>query len=124
MIKVAEYRRSELRIIFFGFFMLTSFGALAEGKIYRMDADDWARPRSGESLIEYPELKALIAEWNLRPNDTIEIYYPGGDMGNLWVSELSDWLVALGVPSVQLHKIPGNAAIDKIELVIVPAVRK
>jgi hypothetical protein len=50
----------------------------------------------------------------------IEIRYPGGEEGELWVRELMDWLIALGIPSDAMNQIPGSGAEDRISLVLIP----
>ena len=82
-------------------------------------AEQWDIPRHGESLIKQSELGKIVRQWHKQPDSMIEIRYPGGEEGELWVQELMDWLIALGVPSRSLVHIPGSGAEDIINLVLV-----
>jgi hypothetical protein len=44
----------------------------------------------------------------------IEIQYPGGEEGEFWVQELTDWLIALGIPSDHMVIVPGTGVDDVI----------
>jgi len=82
-------------------------------------AEQWDMPRQGERLLRLPALKQLITQWQRQPQKLIEIRYPGGEEGDLWVNELMDWLVALGVPSDKLRSVQGSGAEDKIQLLLI-----
>ena len=49
----------------------------------------------------------------------IEIHYPGGEDGEFWVQELTDWLVSLGIPSKYMVISPGSGADDVIKFNII-----
>ena len=44
----------------------------------------------------------------LKDGFRIELRYPGGEEGELWVGELMDWLISLGIPSKYLVAVPGS----------------
>lgn len=97
-------------------------------RTFTLSADDWARPRSGATIIGFQALRDMAAIWSAGATEpgssnaaTIEIHYPGGDEGGLWAGELADWLVALGIPSNRIQLTPGNARADRIDLLIVPS---
>jgi hypothetical protein len=92
-----------------------------EARTFSLSLDDWARPRSGETLVGFQALRDMAAIWSAGGGKaTIEIRYPGGDEGGLWAGELADWLVALGIPSNRIQLTPGNARVDRIDLLIQP----
>jgi hypothetical protein len=87
-------------------------------------ADDWARPRSGESLVQMPALKRTLRDYlaERQQNGTrIVIRHPRGEEGVLWAEELRGWLVALGIPSADIEVSPESTRIDAIELAVVGA---
>jgi hypothetical protein len=86
-------------------------------------AEQWDIPRHGETLIKQPELGKIVRQWALQATARIEIHYPGGEEGELWVQELMDWLVALGVPSEAILHSPGSGGEDIINLVLKPESR-
>lgn len=93
---------------------------IAQPRQFTLSADDWARPRDGDTITGFQTLRDLVVVWSANGGgDLIEIRYPGGDEGNLWARELGDWLVALGVPSSSIQLMPGNARADQISLLIV-----
>ncbi len=100
--------------------LIFSFTIIAAPRHFTLSVDEWARPRSGVGIVSFPSLRDLVAVWSTVPEGSmIEIRYPGGDEGSLWASELSDWLVALGIASEHIKLTPGHARVDEIELMIV-----
>jgi hypothetical protein len=84
-------------------------------------ADDWARPRSGESLVQMPALKSTVREYLDEDGPRgrrILIRHPRGEEGVLWAEELRGWLVALGIPSNDIAVSPESARADAIELAV------
>ena len=66
---------------------------------WTVTAEEWARPRSGQSLVQMEPLITTMQTMNMEPSSQLFIRYPGGEEGALWASELKDWLVSLGAPS-------------------------
>lgn len=86
-----------------------------------LSAGEWARPRSGEALVAWPALSAVVQEYLASADGTLRIRYPGGDEGSLWAREVRAWLVALGIASDRIELMPGSADADRIELDVLPA---
>ncbi len=86
-----------------------------ESKGWELYAEQWELARSGESVLLLPVLNQLINAWLLEKHKKIEIQYPGGEEGEFWVQELTDWLVSLGIPSNQMVIVPGSGADDMIK---------
>ncbi|MBN1379534.1 MAG: hypothetical protein JXA04_09890 [Gammaproteobacteria bacterium] len=106
----------------FLFFMLIIGAHISHAvpRSFTLNVDEWARPRSGERVQSFPSLRDFAVVWSAAPTGSVvEIRYPGGDEGSLWASELSDWLVALGIASEHIKLIPGHARADQIELLII-----
>ena len=79
-----------------------------------LHAEQWELARSGDSILSLPPLNKLINHWLKDKSKKIEIQYPGGEEGEFWVQELSDWLVSLGIPSSQMFLLVGSSADDVI----------
>jgi len=94
---------------------------VAEPISVQLKAEQWDIPRHGETLLKQPELGRIVRHWLQHPEAKIEIRYPGGEEGELWVRELMDWMIALGIPSSAVSRIPGSGAEDVINLVLVEA---
>ena len=100
--------------------LFAALGAFAAPRSFTLGVDDWARPRSGERILSFPSLRDFAAVWSTVPaGSVVEIRYPGGDEGSLWASELSDWLIALGIAAQHIKLMSGQARADQIELVII-----
>jgi hypothetical protein len=99
-------------------------------------ADQWARPRSGESLVQMPALKRTVRDYlgqiagrddeqggsrNTRRDQRIRIRHPRGEEGVLWAEELRGWLIALGIPSTDIAMSPDSTRVDAIELAVTGA---
>jgi len=86
-----------------------------ESQAWMLTAEQWEFARSGESLMSLPVLRDVINRWLEDRQKLIEIQYPGGEEGEFWVQELSDWLVSLGVPSDRMIIVPGSGSGDMIK---------
>ena len=80
-----------------------------------LKAEQWELTRSGEALLSVPVLNTVINAWLQDKQKKIEIQYPGGEEGEFWVQELADWLVSLGIPSVDIVTTPGSGAEDMVK---------
>ena len=82
-------------------------------------ADQWAIPRSGSALLHLAPFSAAVQDWVAHPGARMVIVHAGSDQGSLWAGELSDWLVALGVPSNQIDKrVSADQGEDSITLLV------
>lgn len=79
-------------------------------------AEQWARPRSGEAVAQLPELGRLVETLDRNPSQRLVVRHASGDDGTLWAEELRSWLVALGVPSMNIELVPGALETDKLLL--------
>jgi hypothetical protein len=104
-------------------FVMIVFFALgvAEAAPVEMElrAEQWELSRSGERLLGISELAEVVNEWSSNNRQQIELQYPGGEEGEIWVYQLMDWLVALGVPSANLVAVPGSGQGDVIRLRVI-----
>jgi len=109
---------------------------LSAGSVEVITADQWARPRSGESLVQMPALKRAVRDYlgqnagrddeqggsrNTRRDQRILIRHPRGEEGVLWAEELRSWLIALGIPSTDIAMSPQSTRVDAIELAVTGA---
>lgn len=102
----------------FGFLLLLIFPLTiqAENRQWVLSADEWARPRDGQSVARMAPLPELISSWSSVKGQRLLIRYPGGEEGLLWAYELRSWLVALGVPMEDQELVAGSHQADRIEL--------
>ena len=115
------------------FIILISASVSASESVAVITADEWARPRSGASLVQMPALKRTVRDYlrmqgdaqnsaqddtqgNTQSGQRILIHHPRGEEGVLWAEELRGWLVALGVPSTDIELSADSTRIDAIEL--------
>ena len=87
-------------------------------RIFSLSADSWARPRAGQIIPDLEPVRLAIAYWETGTNAAILLSYPGEDSGELWASELKDWLISLGVPSDYILLSPGLQAKDEIHILV------
>ena len=76
---------------------------------WSISAEEWARPRSADSLLEMQAVADAVQGLNADALSTLLIRYPGGEEGALWASELRDWLISLGIPSTRIEVYPGQS---------------
>jgi hypothetical protein len=84
-----------------------------------LHAEQWELARNGERLLGIGGIAEVVSEWTSDKRQKIELQYPGGEEGELWVSQLTDWLVALGIPSISLVAVPGSGKGDIIRLRVI-----
>jgi hypothetical protein len=102
----------------FGYLLLLIFplAIQAEARQWVLSADEWARPRDGQSVARMAPLPEVISSWSSEKGQRLLIRYPGGEEGLLWAYELRSWLVALGVPMEDQELVVGSHQADRIEL--------
>lgn len=93
--------------------------AFAQSEPLLLTAQEWAHPRNGQVLVGYPSLQAAVSQLMGDETASLELRYPGGDEGSLWVQELRAWLVALGVASARIEAVPGSGTDAAIELQVI-----
>lgn len=106
--------------------MLICMAVSSAESVEFITADEWARPRTGESLVRMPALKRTVRDYlgrksgqNDQRGQHILIRHPRGEEGVLWAEELRGWLVALGIPSADIAVSAQSTRIDAIELAVV-----
>ncbi len=79
-------------------------------------ADQWARPRSGERIVDIAGLRGIVEYLDRHPGSGLLIRYAGGDEGLLWAEELRAWFVALGISGDRIVLGTGLQQRDRIVL--------
>lgn len=110
-----------LRRALFPYLMAAPMLAVAGEPVYSMSADTWSRPRDAGSLVSEPALRSTLSRYESSGGGHIVLRHPSGERGHLWVAELQDWLVALGVPSGHIQQAPTDDLETHIELTINPS---
>jgi hypothetical protein len=85
-------------------------------RIYVLSADEWSRPRTGAVIPELTSVRSAVSYWDNTSDSRMVIRYPGEDSGEIWASELRDWLISLGIPSDYMILVSGSQAADEITL--------
>jgi len=98
--------------------MLLPLSLQAAPRIFELSADDWARPRSGAVVAGMEPVRLAVSYWSSTPQAAIMLSYPGEDSGELWATELRDWMVSLGVPSDAILLAPGLQSSDQLRLLV------
>lgn len=98
--------------------MLSSSVLANSVRIFSLTADEWARPRAGEVIPAMESVRLAMNYWESGNNAAMLLSYPGEDSGELWASELKDWLISLGVPSDAILLSPGLQAKDEIRILV------
>lgn len=120
----AQSYRALLLFIFFGLGGLSASGYAIESSSAHdvelvLRAEQWEAAREGERLLALPALQQMVRVWDARPGQKIELRYPGGEEGELWVEALMDWLVSLGIASKYMSAVPGSGEADVIRFHII-----
>lgn len=100
------------------FFFAASSVQAQSARIFTLSADEWAQPRSGQVVATFNSVKGAVEYWEQTLDSVLLIRYPGEDSGELWASELKDWLVSLGVPNDYIMLASGLDTLDEIEIIV------
>jgi hypothetical protein len=103
----------------FAMIVLLAFNSAVAAVETELRAEQWELARNGERLLGIDGVAEVVSEWSSDKRQKIELQYPGGEEGELWVSQLMDWLVALGIPSTSLVAVPGSGKEDIIRLRVI-----
>ncbi|MDT8451629.1 MAG: hypothetical protein RQ936_02650 [Gammaproteobacteria bacterium] len=90
----------------------------SESREWKLAEEQWDLVKQGEQLLKMPMMHEVVEVWSLRQGRVIELRYPGGEEGELWVEELMDWLISLGIASQYLLAVPGSGEADVIMIKI------
>lgn len=101
--------------------MLFSAAAMADRKptTASITAEQWELAREGARVAAIPQLGSVVRSWSSASDKLIEIQYPGGEEGEIWVNEIKSWLVSLGVASRYLMTVPGSGQADVIRFQLI-----
>lgn len=113
-----SYRESKSRLALVCLLLYSVAATASTSRIFVLSADEWARPRSGEVIVEFNAVRAAVNYWDKLDDAILVVRYPGEDSGVLWASELRDWLISLGVPADYIRLVAGTQAADEIRLVV------
>ena len=80
--------------------------------------DEWPEIQSGVNILELPQIRETLRNFDESREHIIEIRFPGGIEGRLWGESVAEWLTAFGVPGNHLKVLPGSGAADRIVLEI------
>ena len=119
MISSKFIRVRSLITLCMSFVVVTSYLASAAPAAFELRAGQWEAVRTANQLLDIEQLRLIVNEWSMEQEGYIELQYPGGEEGELWVHQLMDRLVALGIPSSNLVSVPGSGAGDVIRIQIV-----
>lgn len=81
--------------------------------------DDWPALEQGERILAMPQVRAILDRFEEDEEISLEIRYPGGDLGRLWAEKVAMWLVALGIPDQYMELIPGSGGDRQLMLLLV-----
>ena len=113
----SNYSRLPLMLLIV--FILFAPQVKAAPAAFELHAGQWESISSSNQLLEIEGLRNIVTAWSMEQDGYIELQYPGGEEGELWVYQLMDRLVALGVPSANLVSVPGSGTGDVIRVQIV-----
>ena len=113
----SNYSRLPLMLLIV--FILLALQVKAAPAAFELHAGQWESISSSNQLLEIEGLRNIVTAWSMEQDGYIELQYPGGEEGELWVYQLMDRLVALGVPSANIVSVPGSGTGDVIRVQIV-----
>ena len=86
---------------------------------WKLTEEQWDLVKQGDQLLKMPVMRQMVDAWGQQQGQGIELRYPGGEEGELWVEELMDRLISLAIPSKYLSAVAGSGEADVIIIKIV-----
>ena len=86
---------------------------------WKLTEEQWDLVKRGDQLLKMPVMMQMVDAWLQQQGQGIELRYPGGEEGELWVEELMDRLISLAIPSKYLFAVAGSGEADVIIIKIV-----
>ncbi len=96
--------------------MLLFVSTLNAAEVELLHAKEWSVPKKTTTILAMPAIYNSMNKLHKSTNSILNLKYPGGDEGTLWVNELRSWLIALGLSSTRIELVQGNAISTTIEL--------
>ena len=81
---------------------------------WKLTEEQWDLVKQGDQLLKMPVMTQMVEAWEQQQGQGIELRYPGGEEGELWVEELMDRLISLAIPSKYLSAVAGSGEADVI----------
>jgi len=81
---------------------------------WKLTEEQWDLVKQGDQLLKMPVMTQMVEAWGQQQGQGIELRYPGGEEGELWVEELMDRLISLAIPSKYLSAVAGSGEADVI----------
>lgn len=103
-------------------FLSAGFGHAVD-TVHRLKLDVWSVERNAQSILSIPALSRAMQDFQATPGSQLLIRHPEGEVGSQWGQELKSWLIALGVPSLDLEIVSGSADVNTIEIEVVRKAR-
>ena len=79
----------------------------------------WPQHANGYNVAALSVVNQTLRRFEENGKINIVIYYPGGDPGKQWATELYGWLVSFGVPTRYLELQLGSGAADRLMVRII-----
>lgn len=110
-------RAMRLPVIFIMLFF--SLAAAHAEETLLLDRAQWSVPKTDTVVLAMPVLQKVMKQLQHSAHTRLNVYYPGGDEGSLWATELRGWLVSLGLESRRIQLVSGSQYQDRLQLEIV-----
>ena len=105
-------------VLMLALLVISSAVVADSARLFALSAEVWARPRAGDTVITMEPVKAAVDYWSRLDGGVVKLSYPGEDSGELWASELRDWLISLGVPGDAIQLVPGLQTSAELRLIV------
>jgi len=110
--------KKTILFLLLSFSLTQAYAQTSTSRVFTLSADEWAQPRSGQVVASFVSVKNAVDYWQKTIDSVLLIRYPGEDSGELWASELKDWLVSLGVPNDSILLASGLDNLDEVEIIV------
>ncbi len=76
--------------------------------------DQWPEYVNGTNMIALPQISEILKRFREDEKISIEIRYPGGDLGKQQAESLSNWFVTFGIPQNYIELLPGAGGLGQL----------
>ena len=84
-----------------------------------LSRSEWPQYENGTNVLALKQITSIVGRFEENNKISVEIRYPGGDVGRQWAETLSKWFVTFGIPIAYQELLPGSGSVSSLVIAII-----
>jgi hypothetical protein len=84
-----------------------------------LNRSEWPQYENGSNVLALKQITAILGKFEENDKISVEIRYPGGDIGRQWAETLSEWFVTFGIPIAYQELLPGSGSVNSLVIAVI-----